>query len=98
MPKIWTFTENDDGSISNIQRSYSAEIKSPLTKRKLIEKVEEKLELSDLHKALNLTGNEAKIAKLEEQLAKKDERIEKLLAQKASRKIKLEAIQKKTEN
>lgn len=93
MPKIWQFTEEDDGTISGIKRSYNAEIESPITKRKLVEKVEESLSSSDLHKALNLNGNAAKIAKLEEKLAdlqskldQKNERIEKLVGKLDKRK------------
>ena len=83
----WVFVENDDGTISQIERSYTATFTSPITDKEVAENVIEALELNDLHKALNLNGNAAKLAKLEEKLAareeailRKDERIDKLKA------------------
>jgi len=85
MKKI-SFYINESGDISDISKSYTATFESPFTGKQVSENVQEELELEDLHKELNLNGNAAKIARLEERDVKKDEviarknqRIEKLL-------------------
>lgn len=91
MSKVWSFREEDDGTISNIFIEEIFTYASPLTGDEVKEKKTRIADLPELYDSLGLNDDAKKIAELKAKLDKKNKKT-KSLAKKA--KAKLEGLVK----